>query len=139
MPAVLSPAPTAAALVPAWIGARAYDVDGARIGHISDVLFHEHGNAPGWLLLCLPRTEESYVYAPAQGLRHRVDGVQLACERELVRSAPHADAPPDSLAKRHATALAVHYGVRCGAGPWHGVVEPSLVGTSGRMRAGQPG
>ncbi len=132
------PAPTAAALVPGWIGSRAYDADGARIGSVADVLFEEHGSAPGWLLLCLPRTEDRYVLAPARGLRHRIDGVQLACDRELVRSAPCADAPPDSLMKRHAAALAAHYRVRCGPGPWHGVVEPMLVGTGVRMRAGRP-
>lgn len=140
MPAVASPpTQTAAALVPGWIGARAYAADGARIGHVADVLFEERGSAPGWLLLCLPRTEDRYVLAPARGLRHRIDGVTLACDRDRVRSAPTTQAPPDSLAARTATGLAEHYGVRCGAGPWHGVVEPALVGSGGRMRAGRPG
>lgn len=132
------PAPTAAALVPAWIGARAYAADGARIGHVADVLFDARTRAPGWLLLCLPRAVERYVLAPAGGLRHRIDGVELSCDRERVRSAPPSEAPPDSLAMRTAATLAAHYGIRCGAGPWHGVVEPSLVGTGGRMRAGRP-
>ena len=138
---VVAPAPparTASGLVPSWIGSRVFDVAGVDMGRVADVLFDAHGSAPGWLLLCLPRLEDSYVFAPARGLRHRVDGVQLACGRELALSAPHADAPPDSLAKRHAMALALHYGVRCGAGPWHGVLEPTLIGAGGRVPASRP-
>ncbi|MCW3011757.1 MAG: hypothetical protein JWO90_2161 [Solirubrobacterales bacterium] len=124
---------SASTLVPAWIGSRAYDVEGARIGHVADVLFGAD-RAPGWLLLVLPRAEERYVLVPARGLRHRLDGVQLAVARELVRTAPPSAGPPDGLARAHAQVVAAHFGVRCSAGPWHGVVEPSLVGTAGRMR-----
>jgi hypothetical protein len=130
---------TAAALVPGWIGCRAYDVDGARIGHVADVLFDAYTNAPGWLLLALPGREDGFVLAPAAGLRHHVEGVTLACRRARVREAPSSPLPPDSLAARHAAALAVYYGVRGGGGPWHGIVEPTLVGASTRMRAGRPG
>ncbi|MBA2346685.1 MAG: PRC-barrel domain-containing protein [Solirubrobacterales bacterium] len=130
--------PSASGLVPGWIGARAYDAEGARIGHIADVLFTDRDRMPGWLVLALPRTERRYVLAPAGGLGHRFDGVRLACPRELVRTAPPSASPPDALTARHAAVLAAHYGVRCGPGPWQGVVEPSLAGSGGRMRAGRP-
>ncbi len=129
---------SASGLVPGWIGARAYDAEGARIGHVADVLFAAQSRRPGWLVLALPRVDDRYVLAPADGVGHRFDGVQLTCSRELVRTAPPSDSPPDALMDRHAAVLAVHYGVRCGQGPWQGVVEPSLAGSGARMRAGRP-
>lgn len=138
IPARAASPPSAAGLVPGWIGARAYDADGARIGHVADVLFAAQSRGPGWLVLALPRVDERYVLAPADGLRHRLDGVRLTCTRELVRTAPPSAAPPDALTARHAAVLAAHYGVRCGPGPWQGVVEPSLAGSGARMRAGRP-
>lgn len=137
MDVALAPPPAVAAddgVVPGWIGARAYDADGARIGHVADVLFDAQSRAPGWVLLVLPRPEEQFVLAPARGLRHLHDGVQLGCRRDAVRTAPTSAGPPDGLAHEHARALARHFGVRCGAGPWHGVAEPRLVGVAGRMR-----
>lgn len=127
-------APSAGALVPGWIGSRAFDVEGARIGHVADVLFDAHTHSAGWVLLALPQVVEHWVLAPARGLLHRADGVQLACARELVRTAPVSAAPPDALTRSDALVLAAHYGVRCGAGPWLGVVEPAFAGAGARMR-----
>lgn len=139
VPAAPVSPPSASGLVPGWIGARAYDADGARIGHVADVLFSAQSRAPGWLVLALPRVGERYVLSPAAGLGHRFDGVQVTCSRALVRTAPPSAAPPDALTVRHAAVLAAHYGMRCGPGPWQGVVEFSLAGSGGRMRAGRPG
>ena len=123
---------SAAVLVPAWVGSRAYGAEGARIRYAADVFFDASG--PGWLLLALPWTEQRFVLAPASGLEHRLEGVRLACSREAVRTARPSVAPPDGLGRTHAQELARHYGVRVGAGPWSGVVEPRLVGVGGRMR-----
>lgn len=134
MHATVAPPASAAALVPGWVGSRAYDAEGARIGYVADVLFDALTAAPGWVLLALPRVEDRFVLAPAAGLRHGAQGVHLACDRALVRTAPTSAAPPDGLGRTHARALAAHYGIRCGNGPWNGVVEPWLVGVGGRMR-----
>ena len=129
-----TPATAPRSTVPAWVGSRAYASDGARVGLVADVLLDGQTRAPEWVLLVLPRAHERYVLAPASGLRACADGVQLAVSRADVRSAPLSAAPPDGLAREHARTLAAHYGVRCGAGPWRGVVTPALVGAGTRLR-----
>lgn len=117
----------ASALVPAWLGSHAFDRDGAPVGRVADLFFDALTRAPGWVLLTLQ--PDRFVLAPARGLRHRAVGVQLACTLEHVRTAPTSAAPPDGIAQRHALTLARHYGVRCGIGPWHGLMEPALTGS----------
>ncbi len=125
--------PAAASPVPIWTGSHAYDADGARIGRIVDVLFDAQTRAAAWVLLETTSPDERCVFAPARGLRHRADGVHLACDHERVLTAPPSAAPPDGLTRGHALALAAHFGVRCGGGPWHGAVEPALRGAGARM------
>lgn len=112
------------AVLPGWTRCRAFDVDGIGVGHVGDVLFDVHTRAPAWVAITLLHADEPWTLAPAQGLRHHVDGVHLAFTRDAVRSAPVAITPPGELARGHALALAAHYGVRCGAGPWSGAITP---------------
>jgi len=123
-----------AALVPGWIGSRAYDRDGARLGHVADVLFDDLTGAPAWLLLVLLRTDDRFVLAPASGVRHHPAGVELGVLRGLVRTAPTAFSPPGELGRGHAAALCAHYGVRVGRGPWSGIVDPHLAHAEDRVR-----
>lgn len=122
-------------LLPCYLGARAYDRDGARLGHVADVLFDAATDRPAWLLLVLLRATDRFVFVPARGVRQRSRGVVLTCERELVRTAPLASGPPHELAPGHAAELATHYGVRgIGQGPWAGLAEPSVVPADDRVR-----
>lgn len=134
MDATLAAPRPAQGLVPGWIGSRAFDAEGARVGHVADVLFDQNTHCAGWVLLALPQAPQHWVLAPARGLRHTAEGVHLACTRDAVRAAPVSAAPPDGLGRGDALALGAHYGVRCGPGPWVGVVEPAFVGAGGRMR-----
>lgn len=120
----MPPPGISSAVLPGWAGCRAFDVDGVRVGHVGDVLFDVHTRAPAWVSIILLHADEPWTLAPARGLRHHVGGVQLACTRHAVRSAPVAITPPGELARGHALALAAHYGVRCGAGPWSGAITP---------------
>jgi hypothetical protein len=122
------------ALVPGWIGSRAYDRDGARLGHVADVLFDDVTGAPAWVLLVLSRHADRLVLAPAVRLRHQPGGVELAVPRSLVRTAPTRFSPPGELGRDHAAALCAHYGVRVGRGPWTGIVEPHLAYAEDRVR-----
>lgn len=129
----------AVALVPGWIGSRAYDCEGARLGHVADVLFDDLTGAPAWLLLVLLRSADRFVLVPAAGLRHHPSGVELAVARGLVRSAPTSSVPPGELGRAHAAALGAHYGVRAGRGPWSGTVEPHLAYAEDRVRMATSG
>jgi len=122
------------ALVPGWIGSRVYDREGARLGHVADVLFDDETGAPAWLLLVLLRSADRFVLAPAVGVRHHPAGVGLAVTRGQVRSSPTSPQPPGELGRRHAAALRSHYGVRVGRGPWTGIVEPHLAHAEDRVR-----
>ena len=117
-------AATSSPLLPGWIGCRARGADDVPVGVVADVLFDARSRAPSWLLLDLD--DGRHVVAPACGLCHRHDGVQLACSGDLARSAPVSAVPPDGLGREHALALAAHYGVRCGAGPWSGILQPTV-------------
>jgi hypothetical protein len=122
-------------LLPSFIGARAYDRDGARLGHVADVLFDVSTRRPDWLLLVLLRATDRFVHVPAHGARHRAGGVLLCCERALVRTAPTTAAPPFELQRAHALQLARHYGVRGAiAGPWEGLAEPAFALADDRVR-----
>jgi hypothetical protein len=122
------------AIVPGWLGSRAYDRDGARLGHVADVLFDDLTGAPAWLVLVLLRTSDRFVLAPAPGVRHHPSGVALTVSRSLVRTAPTSSSPPGELGREHAAALCGHYGVRVGRGPWSGIVEPHLAYAEDRVR-----
>jgi hypothetical protein len=122
------------ALVPGWIGSRVYDREGARLGHVADVLFDDLTGAPAWLLLVLLRSADRFVLAPALHVRHHPAGVALAVERSLVRTAPTSPQPPGELGREHAAALCAHYGMRVGRGPWTGIVEPHLAHAEDRVR-----
>jgi len=121
-------------LLPSWIGARAYDADGARLGLVADVLFDDFTREPEWLLLELLRAADRYVLVPAGGARQHPRGVVLPVHRRVVRTAPTSAAPPDALACAQAQVLARHYAVSCGAGPWTGIAEPSLGLAGQRVR-----
>ncbi len=123
-----------AALVPGWIGSRVYDREGARLGHVADVLFDDLSGAPAWLLLVLLRSADRFVLAPAAGVRHHPAGIGLAVERSLVRTAPTSSQPPGELGREHASQLCAHYRVRVGRGPWSGTVEPHLAYAEDRVR-----
>jgi hypothetical protein len=125
-------------LLPSWLGTRAYDREGARLGHVADVLFDERTHRPEWLLLVLLRAEDRFVLAPARGARQHVGGVVLDAPRALVRTAPTSAAPPDALGGDFAHVLAQHYGVRCGHGPWCGIAEPALARAEDRVRMRVP-
>lgn len=127
-------APMTAGLLPSWLGTRAYDRDGARLGHVADVLFDETTGRAAWLLLVLLRAEDRFVLVPAAGVRQLPRGIALPLRREHVRTAPTTAAPPDGLAAEHAQRLARHYGVPCGAGPWAGIAEPVLGRAEERVR-----
>ena len=122
-------------LLPSFLGARAYDREGARLGHVADVLFDETTRRPDWLLLVLLRAEDRFVHVPARGARHRTNGVVLCCDRAQVRSAPTGASPPFELTRPRALELARHYGVR-GAitGPWEGLAEPAFALADDRVR-----
>ena len=122
------------AIVPGWLGSRAYDRDGARLGHVADVLFDDLTGAPAWLVLVLLRTDDRFVLAPAPGVRHHPAGVGLTVSRSLVRTAPTSSSPPGELGREHAAALCAHYRVRVGRGPWSGIVEPHLAYAEDRVR-----
>lgn len=122
--------------LPGWLGSRAYDRHGARVGHVADVLFDVTSHRPTWLLLVLLRASDRLVLAPARGVVHRPGAVELGVERELVRSAPVRATPPGELGPEHAAALCRHYGVRPGAGPWRGIVDPRLGRADDRVRMG---
>ncbi len=122
------------AVVPGWIGSRAYDRDGARLGHVADVLWDDATGAPAWVLLVLLRAADRFVLAPAPGLRHQPGGIELAVPRSLVRTAPTTSLPPGELGREHAAALCAHYGMRVGRGPWTGIVEPHLAHAEDRVR-----
>jgi hypothetical protein len=113
-------------LLPSWIGTRAYDADGARLGVVADVLFDATTQRPGWLLLELLRAGDRFVVVPVAGARQHPRGVVLPVHRRVVRTAPTSAAPPDTLAQSDARALARHYGVACGPGPWSSVTEPAV-------------
>ncbi len=121
-------------LMPSLLGARAYDAQGARLGHVADVLFEVHTRRPAWLLLVLLRAQDRFVLVPARGVRHRPGGVHLPLNRGLVRTAPTASGPPNELGPAHAHALARHFGVTGAHGPWAGIVEPSLGFVEDRVR-----
>lgn len=124
-------------LLPSLLGARAYDEIGARLGHVADVLFEERTSRPAWLLLVLLRATDRFVLAPAAGVRHHPGGIDLPLPRALVRTAPLSAGPPNELTAGHARALAAHYRVPCTAGPWSGLVEPSLGLVDDRVRMGR--
>jgi hypothetical protein len=111
-------------LLPSWIGTRAYDVDGARLGVVADLLFDETTRQPEWVVLELLRASDRFVLVPVAGARQHARGVVLAVHRRVVRTAPTSAAPPDGVASAHARKLARHYGRACGPGPWSGVAEP---------------
>lgn len=113
-------------MVPSWIGTRAYDVDGARLGVVADLLFDETTRRPEWAVLELLRASDRFVLVPVTGARQHPRGVVLPVHRRVVRTAPTSAAPPDGLAAAHARALARHYGLACGPGPWRGVAEPAV-------------
>ena len=121
-------------LLPAWIGTRAYDADGARLGHIADVLFDERTRRPDWLVVVLLRAEDRFVLVPAKGARQHPRGIVLPVHRRIVRTAPTSAAPPDTLPFADAQTLARHYGVACSAGPWMGIAEPELGRAEERVR-----
>lgn len=121
-------------LLPALLGARAYDEIGARLGHVADVLFEERSQRPSWLLLVLLRATDRFVLVPAEGVRHHPGGIDLPLPRALVRTAPPAAGPPNELTTAHARALAAHFGTTTGPGPWYGLVEPSLGVVDDRVR-----
>lgn len=128
-----STAPPPRPALPAWLGCRLYDADGARLGLVADVLFDERTSAPGWLSVVLDRAADRFALVPARGTRHRAGGVQVRTARALVCSAPSTPLPPDALGPGHAAALARHYGVRCGGGPWRGVAETAVARTPERL------
>jgi hypothetical protein len=113
-------------LLPSWIGTRAYDADGARLGVVADVLFEQTSGRPEWLLLELLRADDRYVLVPLTGARQHARGVVLPVHRRVVRTAPTSAAPPDGLVHAQVRELARHYGVQFGPGPWTGVTEPVL-------------
>jgi hypothetical protein len=121
-------------LLPALLGARAYDEIGARLGHVADVLFDERTERPAWLLLVLLRAQDRFVLVPARGVRHHAQGIELPVPRALVRTAPIAPGPPNELGPEHARVLGAHYGVAVSPGPWLGVVEPALGLVDDRVR-----
>jgi hypothetical protein len=121
-------------LLPPLLGARAYDEIGARLGHVADVLFDERTQRPAWLLLVLLRARDRFVLVPAEGVRHHPGGLDLPVPRALVRTAPVGAGPPNELGPDHARALAAHYGITISAGPWCGLVEPSLGIVDDRVR-----
>ena len=120
--------------LPSWLGTRAYDRHGARLGHVADVLFDEPTARPAWLLLVLLRASERFVLVPARGVVHRAGALEVATDRALVRGAPTRAVPPGELGAEHAAALARHYGVRIGSGPWRGIVGPELARADDRVR-----
>jgi hypothetical protein len=125
---------TPAAHASGWIGSRAYDCDGARLGHVADVLFDDAAGTPAWLLLVLLRSADRLVLVPAAGVRAHGAGVELGVPRSLVRGAPASFSPPGELGREHAAALSAHYGVPAGRGPWSGLVEPHLAHAEDRVR-----
>jgi hypothetical protein len=114
-------------MLPSWIGTRAYDVDGARLGVVADLLFDQTTSRPEWAVLELLRQSDRFVLVPAAGARQHPRGVVLCVHRRVVRTAPTSSAPPDALLSAHARELARHYGCPCGPGPWSGVAEPAVV------------
>jgi hypothetical protein len=124
----------AAVALPSWIGTRAYDCEGARLGHVADVLFDDATHRPDWLLLVLLRAADRFVLVPARGAVRRTAGLALPYERALIRSAPVAAAPPGELGRAHAKALSRHYRARVGDGPWTGIVEPAFAQADDRVR-----
>jgi hypothetical protein len=121
-------------LLPSWLGTRAYDLDGARLGHVAVVLFDERTGRPEWVLLVLLRADDRFVLVPAAGVRQDPRGVLLPLHRRIVRTAPTSAAPPDGLSPALAAQLARHYRVACGPGPWSGVAEPALGRVEERVR-----
>lgn len=119
--------PAAAAVLPSWLGCRAYDAEGGRLGHVADVLFDERTHAPAWVVLVVARGEDRLVLVPAVGMRHSCGGIGLPVSREAVRTAPVAVGVPGELGSDHAAALSRHFGVRPTPGPWRGVVEPDVM------------
>lgn len=123
-----------AGVIPSLIGARAYDPEGARVGHVADVLFDAATGEPGWLSLVLLRAEARFVLVPATGVRAHPRGVHLAVARALIRTAPAGAQPPGELSGAHVAELAAHYGVRSAPGPFTGTLEPELAGAVDRVR-----
>lgn len=128
-------------LLPSWLGTRAYDVDGARLGVVADLLFDEATRQPEWAVVELLRADDRFVLVPVAGARQHPRGVVLAVHRRVVRTAPTSAAPPDGLTASHARKLGRHYGLACGPGPWSGVAEPvpvhGLEGQRVRMHVSQ--
>jgi hypothetical protein len=128
-------------LLPSWLGTRAYDADGARLGVVADLLFDESTRQPEWVVLELLRAADRFVLVPVAGARQHPRGVVLAVHRRVVRTAPTSAAPPDALTASQARAVARHYGLACGPGPWSGIAEPlparGLEGQRVRMHVSQ--
>lgn len=120
--------------LPSWIGTRAYDREGARLGHVADVLFDDATHRPDWVLLVLLRAHDRFVLAPARGIVQRSGGIALPYDRSLVRRAPVSAGPPGELGREHAALLARHYRTRVGDGPWTGLVDPALAWADDRVR-----
>ncbi len=121
-------------VLPSWLGTRAYDQDGARIGHVADVLFDTTTARAEWLLVVLLREHDRFVFVPTNGAKHHPLGVVLPLARDTVRDAPRSAAPPDQLTAAHARELFRHYG--CGAthGVYEGIAEPALGPAEERVR-----
>lgn len=119
--------------LPSWVGARVASRDGVPVGRVSDLLFDVHSHAPGWLAV---ERGDGCVLVPARRLHHHAAGVEVRFSAELVFTAPVAAGPPGELGPLEGAELAKHFGVRCGGGPWRGLVEvvPSRPVPAPRLR-----
>ena len=107
--------------LPSWAGAVVASRDGVTLGRVADLLFDVHTHVPGWLVV---RHSDGCALVPGRRLRHHAAGVEVPFTAEVVFGAPLAVGPPGELGPMEGAQLAKHFEVRCGGGPWRGLVEP---------------
>lgn len=93
-----------------WVGQRVDDVYGGRLGKIEAIYADAQDGSPTWMLVNLRRFDTRYTLIPVEDAVSGGGHVWVPYEREMVRSAPEAEAAAP-LARRDEQVLTQHYGL----------------------------
>lgn len=75
----------------AWIGRRAIDRDGAKIGSISDIYYDDVTGQPEWVTVRTGFLGQRSSFVPVHGADVDGDSLRLPFYRDRVREAPRLD------------------------------------------------
>jgi sporulation protein YlmC with PRC-barrel domain len=92
------------------LDAEIYDVQGARIGTVTDVYVDEHTEEPEWLLLDTGFFGRG-IHVPARRLVRHEGGYRLPYQKDVVTSSPEVDAGSEELGEVDERELYAYYGV----------------------------